>query len=43
MVMFYMPESLSPVAKEYIKKLTAINPSDAFESIDLDAVVDEFI
>jgi len=38
-----MLTSLLPSAEEYIKKLAALNPSDTFESIDLDAVVDEFI
>ena len=38
-----MSTSLPPSAEEYIKKLASLNPSDIFESIDLDAVVDEFI
>lgn len=38
-----MSNSLPPGAEEYIKKLAALNPSDIFESIDLDAVVDDFI
>lgn len=38
-----MSTSLSPSAEKYIKKLAALNPFDAFECINLDAVADEFI